>query len=402
MKRVLFVADSLSVGGLEKSLINLLKFFDHECYQVDLYLFNDGRDLLAELHEKVNLLPQSPCFHDFYCESIGKSVKKLACRGKLGLCFWRILRMIKPRFFKLVHRPYNPDTPLDWHIKKKTMLKCQTHYDVAIGFAEGSANHYVADCVDATVKLGWVHTDVSHTAINLKQERRMLSRLDNLVTVSENSKRALVHFFPDLEERIVVLPNLMDTQQIDLLSEQTPEGMDLGENCLKIVSVGRLVELKGFHLCPAVCRKLLDAGQRVHWYVIGEGEYRAAIEREIEKYGVASSFTLLGNRSNPYCYERAADICVQPSRYEGRGFAVEEEKYLRKPIVVTDIGAFREVIQNEVTGLIAAREPEALFLAAQKLCSSAQLRQKLSRNLQNEFTPNWLILDKIYALMEQK
>ena len=402
MKRVLFVADSLSVGGLEKSLINLLKFFDHECYQVDLYLFNDGRDLLAELHEKVNLLPQSPCFHDFYCESIGKSVKKLACRGKLGLCFWRILRMIKPRFFKLVHRPYNPDTPLDWHIKKKTMLKCQTHYDVAIGFAEGSANHYVADCVDATVKLGWVHTDVSHTAINLKQERRMLSRLDNLVTVSENSKRALVHFFPDLEERIVVLPNLMDTQQIDLLSEQTPEGMDLGENCLKIVSVGRLVELKGFHLCPAVCRKLLDAGARVHWYVIGEGEYRAAIEREIEKNGVAESFTLLGNRSNPYCYERAADICVQPSRYEGRGFAVEEEKYLRKPIVVTDIGAFREVIQNEVTGLIAAREPEALFLAAQKLCSSAQLRQKLSRNLQNEFTPNWLILDKIYALMEQK
>ena len=402
MKRVLFVADSLSVGGLEKSLINLLKFFDHECYQVDLYLFNDGRDLLAELHEKVNLLPQSPCFHDFYCESIGKSVKKLACRGKLGLCFWRILRMIKPRFFKLVHRPYNPDTPLDWHIKKKTMLKCQTHYDVAIGFAEGSANHYVADCVDATVKLGWVHTDVSHTAINLKQERRMLSRLDNLVTVSENSKRALVHFFPDLEERIVVLPNLMDTQQIDLLSEQTPEGMDLGENCLKIVSVGRLVELKGFHLCPAVCRKLLDAGARVHWYVIGEGEYRAAIEQEIEKYGVASSFTLLGNRSNPYCYERAADICVQPSSYEGKSVVIEEEKYLRKPIVVTDIGAFREVIQHGVTGLIVARDPEALFLAARELCESEQLRQSISNNLQNEFTPNAVILNQIYALMEQK
>ena len=230
----------------------------------------------------------------------------------------------------------------------------------------------------------------------------MLSRLDHIVTVSENSKRSLVRFFPALEERFVVLPNLMDTQQIDLLSEQVPEGVDLEENCLKIVSVGRLVELKGFHLCPAVCRKLLDAGQRVHWYVIGEGEYRAAIEREIEKNGVTASFTLLGNRSNPYCYERAADICVQPSSYEGKSVVIEEEKYLRKPIIVTDIGAFCEVIQNEETGLIAAREPEALFLAAQKLCSSAQLRQKLSRNLQNKFTPNWLILDKIYALMEQK
>ena len=365
-------------------------------------MFNDGRDLLPELHEKVNLLPQSPYFHDYYRESFGKSVKKLACKGKLGLCFWRILQIIKPRFFKLLHRPYNPDTPLDWHIKKKTMLKCRIHYDVAIGFAEGSANHYVADCVDAAVKLGWVHTDVSHIALNLKQERRMLSRLDNLVTVSENSKRALVHYFPDLEERMVVLPNLMDTQQIDLLSEQTPEGMDLGENCLKIVSVGRLVELKGFHLCPAVCRKLLDAGARVHWYVIGEGEYRAAIEQEIEKYGVASSFTLLGNRSNPYCYERAADICVQPSSYEGRGFAIEEEKYLRKPIVVTDIGAFREVIQHGVTGLIAARDPEALFHAALELCESEQLRQNISNSIRNELTPNAVILNRIYALMEQK
>ena len=402
MKRVLFVADSLSVGGLEKSLINLLKFFDHERYRVDLYLFNDGRNLLPELHEKVNLLPQSPYFHDFYNESIGASLKKLARKGKLGLCAWRAVRWSKPRFFRLLHRPYFPDTPSDWHVKKKTMLKLKTHYDVAIGFAEGTANHYVADCVDATVKLGWVHTDVSHTRFNLKQERRMLSRLDHIVTVSENSKRSLVRFFPALEERFVVLPNLMDTQQIDLLSEQVPEGVDLEENCLKIVSVGRLVELKGFHLCPAVCRKLLDAGQRVHWYVIGEGEYRAAIEREIEKNGVTASFTLLGNRSNPYCYERAADICVQPSSYEGKSVVIEEEKYLRKPIIVTDIGAFCEVIQNEETGLIAAREPEALFLAAQKLCSSAQLRQKLSQNLQNKFTPNWLILDKIYALMEQK
>ena len=69
---------------------------------------------------------------------------------------------------------------------------------------------------------------------------------------------------------------------------------------------------------------------------------------------------------------------------------------------MTDIGAFREVIQHGVTGLIATRDPEALFLAAQELCESEQLRQSISNNLQNEFTPNAVILNQIYALMEQK
>ena len=68
MKKVLFVADSLSVGGLEKSLIELLKFFDHDRWQVDLYLISDGRALVNQLHQRVNLLPDSPHYHDYYAE----------------------------------------------------------------------------------------------------------------------------------------------------------------------------------------------------------------------------------------------------------------------------------------------------------------------------------------------
>jgi len=43
---------------------------------------------------------------------------------------------------------------------KKTILQIDKHYDVAIGFEKGSACYYVADCVDADVKLGWIHTDI--------------------------------------------------------------------------------------------------------------------------------------------------------------------------------------------------------------------------------------------------
>ena len=45
MKKVLIVADSLSMGGLEKTLIDLCNNLDYAKYSVDLYLFNDGREL---------------------------------------------------------------------------------------------------------------------------------------------------------------------------------------------------------------------------------------------------------------------------------------------------------------------------------------------------------------------
>lgn len=401
MKKILFVADSLSTGGLEKSLITLLKFWNYEEYEVDLYLISDGRALLPELHEKVHLLPDSPYYHDYYNTSLGKSVRTLAKHGKLNLCFWRVLRMIKPRFFKLLHRSYIPDTPLDWHIKKQTMLHINKHYDAAIGFAEGTSNHYVADCVDAAVKIGWVHTDVSQTRFNTKQERNKLLKLDHLVTVSENSKKSLVEKLPELEKILHVLPNLLDTDELLAKAKLQPEGMDLQEPCTKILSVGRLTELKGFQLCPAACRMLREAGHAVHWYVVGDGEYRATLEAEIRKNNVEDCFTLLGNRTNPYCYEYNADICVQPSRYEGKSVVIEEEKFFKKPIVVSNIGAFREVITHRETGMIAERNPEALFEAIQTLLEEDGLCRHLTERLKDSLMPNTEILNHIESFINQ-
>ena len=59
-KKILIVASSLSMGGLEKCLINLCNRFDYDRYEVDLYLFNEGRDLLEKLNKNVTLLADSP------------------------------------------------------------------------------------------------------------------------------------------------------------------------------------------------------------------------------------------------------------------------------------------------------------------------------------------------------
>lgn len=399
MKNVLFVCDSLSIGGLEKSLINLLNNFDYDKYSVDLYLFNTRGKLIDRVNSNVNILTDSPYFSDFYRETLVRSVIILIRKRKLNLAFFRILWFLKPRFFKLLHIKYQPDTIMDWHIKIKTMLKIHKHYDIAIGYAEGTADYYIVDCIDASRKIGWIHTDISALS-NGALERQAFRKLDYLVTVSENSKLSILSLFPELETKIRVLPNLINTDEIDKLSKEIPEGMDLSDDVVRIVSVGRLVELKGFHLCIEACAKLVKNGIYVKWYIVGDGDYRNKIETEIGKYGMEGYIFLVGATSNPYCYMVNADICVQPSSYEGKSVVVEEEKYLRKLIVASDIGAFREVIIDGKTGVLIERSPEGIYRGIKRLLDNPSVGEVIRKNITNDFTSNIEIIAAIEALME--
>ena len=252
-KKILIVSSSLSTGGLEKCLINLCDNFDYEKYEVDLYLFNEGRALLEKLNQNVCLLADSPYYADVYNRSLGSSVKTLLKKKKLDLAFYRIDRFLRVRFGN------KKFTVNDWKNMKKTMLKIDKHYDVAIGFEEGSACYYVADCVNADVKLGWIHTDIKKINNNKKLDECAFGKLDSVITVSQNSLRNLKEVYPTFVDKFkcIILPSLLNCDEVNRLAQE-PNNMQGDE--IKILSVGRLVELKGFHLCVFACKRLLDEG----------------------------------------------------------------------------------------------------------------------------------------------
>jgi glycosyltransferase involved in cell wall biosynthesis len=159
-----------------------------------------------------------------------------------------------------------------------------------------------------------------------------------------------------------------------------PNCMDEEKDAVKILCVGRLVELKGFHLCVEPCRRLLDKGYNIKWYVAGEGGYRPVIEELIKQHHLEDNFILLGNCPNPYSYIRSADICVQPSRYEGFSLSVIEGKFFKKPMVVSDIPSNMEMIKDGYNGLIVERNPKEIYKAVERLVSDEKLRKELGEN----------------------
>ena len=378
MRKVLIVADSLSTGGLEKTLIDLCNNLDYEKFEIDLYLFAEGRDLLPELNCNVNVLSESPCFSDVFNKSVSDSVKILLKKMKIGLAIYRIIRFIKARL------KMKNFSMLDWFFQKRTMLKIDKQYDTAIAFAEGSACYYVSECIDASVKCMWIHTDIREIVTNSKLDNRAFDVANYVCTVSKNSAKALADIYPKHSEKIKVftLPSLFDYKKIE---DMANEKCEMDKEYINILSVGRLVELKGFHLCPKVLRQLIDDGYKVKWYVAGEGSYRNELEDLVSKYDLQEHFVLLGNRKNPYSYIKKSDICVQPSSYEGMSLVIYEEKYFKKPIVCTNIPSYLEMIEHNKNGLIVERNSNSIYEALKTLLDDDKLRKKLGETPANNF-----------------
>lgn len=96
------------------------------------------------------------------------------------------------------------------------------------------------------------------------------------------------------------------------------------------------------------------------WFIIGEGEERKALEKQIREKAVEKYVHLIGMRENPYPYIKYADIIVQSSRYEGKSVVLDEAKILEKPIVVTNYNSVEDQVLDGINGLICNMDAEGI------------------------------------------
>lgn len=397
-KSLLFVIPSLKTGGAEKSLWGLLKYFNYEKYDVDVYPYAETGYYSSILDEHVNILADNRLYRDFYYENIAVSFKKLIRNRHIYLALLRILWGAIPYIYKLLHIDYYRNSVIDWYIARLTMQKNVKYYDAAIGYMEGGSNYYVSDCISADKKIGWIHTDYSTTHPNVYLDRTKLRFFDAIVTVSENSKREIVKILPELDKKIKIIPNVIDTVKIDNLKVMPAEKM-LDTKDIKIVSVGRLVKLKGFDICVDAAAMLREDGINYQWYIIGDGPEKESLQNQIDNLDLHDFCFLTGATDNPYAYVYRADICVQMSSYEGRSLVIDEAQYLRKPIIASDIGSYRDMIDNGETGIIIDRDKVALYKAIKDLICEVDLRRHISENLKMLHIDDKEIVRKIECII---
>ncbi len=134
-------------------------------------------------------------------------------------------------------------------------------------------------------------------------------------------------------------------------------------------------------------RHLVDAAARVvrripdaRFLILGDGELRAALERQIRDLGLDRHVLLAGFRNDVLGLMRSFDVFVMSSITEGLGSAVLEAMACERPVVATLAGGLPEAVEAGVTGLLVPpRDDAAMEEAIVRLLNDAALRTQFGR-----------------------
>jgi glycosyltransferase involved in cell wall biosynthesis len=374
---LLFVMPDLSAGGGEKSLVNLLSHINYEMYQVDLILFNKSGVFIDSLPKEVIVLDM-PENHQIFSDGLKNSLGRFMLKGRMNLAYARFMFTLKNRIFKH-HATSEQNT---WKYYSRSLEVLDKEYDAAIGYMEKSSIYFVVEKVKAKKKIGWIHTNYSTSGMDDDFDTPYFSRLDHLVTVSEECAKSLVSHFSHLQSKVKVIYNIISPHIINQLSENgIPNEMISDAKHTKIVTIARLSNEKGIDIAIKSCKLLVSRGYSIQWYILGEGSERERLEDLIQGYDLETNFHLLGIKENPYPYIKASDIYVQPSRYEGKSLAIDEAKILQKPIVVTNFETAKDQLQHGVDGIIVELSEEALCNGIEMLIRDQAMKDRLVNNL---------------------
>lgn len=393
MKKILFVIESLHIGGAEKSLVTLLNLLDYSELQVDLLLFSEDGEFKELLPKEVNVLPIPDYFG--YCSVPWSSV---------------FLKMKKPRFllsqllyscvirfgrYSNIHLAV-----LFWKCCHFCFHEMQKDYDFAIAYAHGVPTFFVADKITAKKKVAWVNAIYTPERRDIKYIGKKYDTIDLVNCVTDAVKEQLQQTFGFSEEKMCAIMDIVDETTILKMAEM-PSEADNEMNCdvIKILTVGRYAHMKGYELAIEAAKILKDRGVKFKWFAVGEGNMRPQMELDIERFHLQNEFILLGSRANPYPYFRKCDIYVQPSTFEGFGITLAEAKVFNKPIVVTNFDAVRTQFENEKNGLIVDISSIAIAEGIEKMINNHELRNKCVDNLSKEQRGNRKELKKFIELI---
>ena len=359
-KKMVFIMGGLESGGGERSLINLLQLIDYGMYDVDLILFKERGMLLEQVPKEVNILSNLKELHFMYDNSLKNTFSLKKIRLSLVHIIGTIISKVrsKSEFHKGQYR---------WeHYYKRVIPVFDKEYDVGISYLEGEPMLYLVDKINAKRKIAWIHTDYSKINSDKEMDLKYLKKIDKIVSISDMCVNVLKNIFPSISTKIVCLPNLTSSKSINLLANKFyPEEYLKKEDDIKLLSIGRLVKLKGFDIALEAAQKLKERGIKFKWYIVGDGVLRDELE-EKKKELKLEEFIFLGIRKNPYPYLKYADIIVQPSRYEGKSMVLDEAKILNKPIVVTNYDTVHDQIK-EKEGIIVEIDAESLSKGIEKM-----------------------------------
>lgn len=396
MKKILFVIESLGLGGAEKSLVNLLHTLDYKEYEVDLFLMYQKGLFMDLIPNQVRVIPHNSTWMSFQLH-LGRALGRLILKGKFKLAFDRLKITLKSRLFKLNQARQQEM----WELYRDAIGKVDGEYDVAIGYLEKYSNYFVIDSTSAKKKIGWVHIDYLTYGLNAAYDYPYFEQFYRIASVSEVCIDTLKSIFTNMQEKFVLVENISSPELIKEMAQQEVFQEDAGmkENRITLITTARIIEQKGIDLAILAAELMKKDGYDFQWNILGDGPLRTKMNQLIKEKGLGDNMRIIGPITNPYPYIKAADIYVQTSLFEGKSIAIDEAKILCKPIVATKFPTVYDQLQDNKTAMLAELNPKSIYHNIKFLIDNEDKRLELAHQLSLEKVENKNKLEEFYKMI---
>lgn len=385
MANILVSGVRMDMGGTEIAQIKFMKKLLDEGHKVTLLLSQKRGPLMDRVPDGVRILTIPMKKSIFLDRMMGRIIdgRPFAFPVK---CICKILKICigKKKF-----------TP--FLISKTGFLP--GNYDLAVEF-HGYGKFptaYTAARVNASKKALLFHDASIHW---LEYVVSYIDYYDKLYCVSDAVYDKLASMFPEKRDRMEVLHNFIDADEIRQKAEKKADISDfIGE--FRILTIARLEYQKGIDVAIRAAEILKKRGIPIKWYVIGDGNEKKKLRMMIRLKGLGDSFILLGIRRNPYPYLKACDLFALTSRFEGYPVTLIEARALCVPILASDMPCIREQITDNVNGMLTSLDPKEIADKINEFRKNPSIGRAMRENMMGETIDFSADYSKIEALIKE-
>ncbi|MCI9286518.1 MAG: glycosyltransferase [Clostridia bacterium] len=326
MKKLLFAAYDMSVGGIETALLTLLNYLADKDYKITLVLERKQGIFLKDLNTKINVVEYKPA-----------SIRFLPIR--------KFINSIK---------------------RLKFIIKYKNKFDFSASFATYSK---VASFTSRTASKNcalWGHADYFELFRQNKNEMKdffegiKYDEFKTIIFVSKKACNTFIEVFPQMKNKVVFCNNLINYKKIQNMSK---EETDYKKDKYTFINVGRHDETqKKLTRIIEAAEMLKEDNLDFKILFVGEGKDTSKYKKIANRSELRDNVEFLGVKKNPYPYIKLADAVILTSDYEGYPVVFLEALILNKPIITTDVADAVDDI-NDKFGKVVKKDENDIYMA---------------------------------------
>mgnify|MGYP004663053573 CR=1 FL=1 len=323
MKKILFSAYSLDVGGIETALITLLKNI-HSKYEITICLEKKEGIFLQDIPKDIKIITYKP----------NNNKIKLIRKG---------INFLKQQIFKIKYK------------NKFDFAACYATYSYSASFVSRTASSNNAL---------WVHNDyMSFYENDIEKYKKFFEKtkareFKKIIFVSEHDKNIFIDNFQELKEKCIYCNNLINYKKIEQKATEPCDDFKQKSNIVTFINLWRHDEKqKRLTRIINAAKKLNQEGYIFRVIFVGDGPDNELYKKEAKD---VSNIIFLGKKSNPYPYLEKSDCLLMSSDFEGYPVVFIESLILGKPIITTNVSDSKKDIKGKY-GIVVEKTENGVY-----------------------------------------